>query len=146
VLHSNAADMPEIIVRHTHRLQPMHTRIHVEAGLNVVAGHPQLLELLSSASHRKRKRLVLLGHPAPLDPSLLLLVARFLLVLAKHRCDWLDGLLQLDLPIVAGGQLSLFELRLSPGPEGAILGGRKLGIVLGDVVSVLLRGRVLGER
>jgi hypothetical protein len=75
--------MPEVIIRHTHRLQVVDSNIHVQRRLDIVLGNAAFLELFSSFSHRIGDGLVLLRNPTALSGSLFLFVPLFLVVLAK---------------------------------------------------------------
>jgi hypothetical protein len=135
----------EIVVRNAHWLQTVYSCVHVEAGLDVIARDAQFLELLGSPAHGERQSLVLLGYPAALHSRLFLLVPVLLLVLAKQSSDWLDGLLQLHLPVVPSRQLIANELRLSPRSERGVLLRWELALVFSHVAAELLCLGMLGK-
>ena len=110
VLDSYRPAVSEVVIRHTHRMQVMHTDVHVQTCLDIVLHLPHLLELLSCPTHRIGQSLVFLRNPTSLHSCLLLLISLLLLVLAEQSGDGFDCLLGVDLAMVASWLLGLIEL------------------------------------
>ena len=96
VLHRDRPSMSEVIVRHSHWMQIVHSDVHVQTCLDIVLRLPLLLKLLRSSAHRVGQGLVLLRHPTSLHCCLLLLVTLLLLVFTEQSCDRFDSLLRVD--------------------------------------------------
>ena len=122
--------MSEVIVRHSHWMQIVHSDVHVQTCLDIVLRLPLLLKLLRSSAHRVGQGLVLLRHPTSLHCCLLLLVTLLLLVFTEQSCDRFDSLLRVDLAMVSGRLLALAELRLCSVSDSVVLLQRKLALIL----------------
>ena len=86
--------MSEVIIGHSHGMQVVKTRVHVDAGLDVVLRHSLLLEVYSRLTMRGvRNGLVFLRKPTPLSGCLLLHIPLQLDILADTCCYGLDCLL-----------------------------------------------------
>ena len=130
VLHRDRPSMSEVIVRHSHWMQIVHSDVHVQTCLDIVLRLPLLLKLLRSSPHRVGQSLVLLRHPTSLHCCLLLLVTLLLLVFTEQSCDRFDSLLRVDLAMVSGRLLALAELRLCSVSDSVVLLQRKLALIL----------------
>ena len=130
-LHCDTPYMSEVIIWHFHGMQVVKTRVHVDAGLDVVLRHSLLLEVYSRLTMRGvRNGLVFLGKPAPLSGCLLLHIPLQLDILADACCYGLDSLLKGGLPIIASKLLVFVELRLGSASGSSVLSGWILATVL----------------
>ena len=137
--------MSEIVIRHLHRSQIVHSFIHIQTSLNIILRCSIRFELNCCLTTRIIQRLILLRNPTTLSRSLLFLISFFLLIFAKHSCYRFDCLFMNCLTVATSKFLIIVILWLRSRPERSILLRWILSFHLWNIVGIFLDLWMLGQ-